>query len=119
MDLSWDGRLCVTSHADGTVCVWDVVCGSKVRVIDKHRGAPYAQVALVCDRLGAFASGSSATDSPLVKHEKFSLPRCVFVVLLDVFVEMCECIVFVNVVRTGQLFVGDTLNMISSARLAL
>lgn len=66
LDMSYDGRLCVTTHSDGTACVWDVTYGAKVRVLNKNRKS-YEKVVIICDRLGVF--GDEQTD---IKYEKYS-----------------------------------------------
>ena len=50
MDISYDGRLAVSTHTDGTAITWDIKYGSKVSIFNKHRKC-YDQVILVCDRL--------------------------------------------------------------------
>ena len=66
-DISYDGRLAVCVHSNGTASLWDIKYGSKVSVFNKHRKS-YDQVILVCDRLGAFAQSDAD-----VKYQKFAL----------------------------------------------
>ncbi|ETO24330.1 WD-40 repeat-containing protein, partial [Reticulomyxa filosa] len=82
ISLSYDGRMAVTAHSDGTACVWDVLFGTKIRVLNKHR-RKYDRVICICDRLGSYAthgignsSGTNLVDpnlAPDIKYEKFSL----------------------------------------------
>lgn len=65
--VSYDGRLAVCSHCNGTASLWDIKYGSKVAVLSKQR-ARYDAVHLVCDRLGAFAQSESD-----VKYQKFAM----------------------------------------------
>lgn len=66
IDISYDGRLAVSAHSDGTAALWDIKFGSKVCVLSKHRQS-YDAVVLVCDRLGALAQNEAD-----VKYERFS-----------------------------------------------
>lgn len=66
MDISYDGRLAVTTHCDGTAIKWDIKYGSKMSVFNKQRKS-YDQIILVCDRLGAFAQNEND-----IKYEKFT-----------------------------------------------
>eukprot|EP01084_Bolivina_argentea_P164941 286671_1 len=67
LDISYDGRLAVSTHSNGIASIWDIKYGSKVSILNKHRQC-YDQVILVCDRLGAFALNEQD-----IKYEKFSL----------------------------------------------
>jgi len=66
-DISYDGRVAVCTHSNGTASLWDIKFGSKVSVFNKHRTS-YDQVILVCDRLGAFAEEDGD-----VKYQKHAL----------------------------------------------
>ena len=80
MDISYDGRLAVTTHCDGTAIIWDIKYGSKISILNKQRKS-YDQVILVCDRLGAFAQNEND-----IKYEKFSLINKGFPAILKKFV---------------------------------
>ena len=60
LDISYDGRLAITTHSSGIGNIWDIKFGCKIGVLNKHR-KQYSQCIVVCDRLGAFAGYSDPT----------------------------------------------------------